>query len=43
MKEQFTAALVCAAVLFAIDFVVFDGRYAAATMQIVSNVYQRGW
>ncbi len=43
MKEQLTAALVCAAVLFAIDYVVFDGRYAAATMLVVSNVYQHSW
>jgi hypothetical protein len=43
VKDQLTAALVCAAILFAIDYVLFDGRYAAATMLIVSNVYQRGW
>ncbi len=43
MKEQLTAALVCAAVLFAVDYVLFDGRYAAATMLIMANVYQHGW
>jgi hypothetical protein len=43
VKEQLTAALVCAAVLIAIDYVLFDGRYSAATMLVLSNVYQRGW
>ncbi len=43
MKEQLTAALVCAAILFVVDYVLFDGRYAAATILIVSNVYQHSW
>ncbi len=43
MKEELTAALVCAAVLLGIDFVFFDGRDAAATMLVLSDVYQRWW
>lgn len=43
MKEQLTAALVCAAVLLAIDYVLFDGRYSAATLLVLAHTYQRGW
>jgi hypothetical protein len=36
---KFGAALVCIAVLYGVDALMFDGRYAASVTAVLSDMY----